>query len=238
MKKTNIIKAFLLVFVLALLQSCIVAIPNRFNERYAKRHEDIKCITAAQLKDTIISDTSHYKVVMIYSAGCGPCSLHLNLTYAPAYAKQREDVKFYFISESTGGIRHCRKELERNGLYNGKVLCLYDNNPAFYNKRGNEDSNIQTLNNLANYIFTNGPEVTGNFGLPCEYIISKDNRVLKQLVTTPTSGSAIATMPLHQIDIDSIHLIDFDSIYQLTLDYDLYDLLKECTGDQCPVLPK
>ncbi len=229
MKKANIIKLFLLIFVLALLFFCFfakIAIPNRFNERYAKRHEDIKCITADQLKDTIISDTSHYKVVMIYSAGCGPCSLHLKLTYAPAYAKQREDVKFYFISESTGGIKYCRKELERNGLYNGKVLCLYDENPAFYNKRDNEDYNIQTLNNLANYIFTNGPEVTGNFGLPCEYIISKDNRVLKQLVTTPTSGSAIETVPLHQIDIDSIHMIDFDSIHQLTLDYDKYDLLK------------
>ncbi|MBQ2542484.1 MAG: hypothetical protein II554_03955 [Bacteroidales bacterium] len=49
----------------------------------------------------ILTDTTHFKIVMLYSTGCGPCGEHLRRTYAPAYAQHRDDVKFYFISEST-----------------------------------------------------------------------------------------------------------------------------------------
>ena len=87
--KTSAIAAVFL-FVLTI-QSCIrfqVAIPNRWNERYAQKQDFIECLNAEQLKEMIVSDTAHYKVVMIYSTGCGACSQHLQRTYAPAYAQR------------------------------------------------------------------------------------------------------------------------------------------------------
>lgn len=223
--------------IMMLFQSCVVqvAIPNRWNERYAKKHDFIECLDADQLKHLIISDTTHYKIVMIYSTGCGSCMEHLKRVYAPAYSQQRDDVKFYFISENTGGIRYCRDELERFGLYDGKVLCFLDDSPQFDNQSKGKNANLQILNNLTNHIFTNGSIVTGNFGLPCEYIVSKDNRVLKRLTTTPNSGSAIQTAQLWQIDFDNIQSIDFDSIYRLDLDFDLFEGLNTCDENQCPI---
>lgn len=222
----------------AVLPSCLqiqVAIPNRWNRRYAEKQDYIECLNADQLKDLICWDTTCYKVVMIYSAGCGACSEHLRRTYAPAYARHRDDVKFYFVSENTGGIKYCRDELERLGLYEGKVLCFLDDSPQFDNQHQGKNANLQVLNNLANHIFANGPTVTGNFGLPCEFVVSKDNRVLKRLTTTPNSGSAIQTAQLWQIDFDHIEQVDFDSIYRLDLDFDLYEGLPVCNGDQCPI---
>ena len=71
------------------LQSCIqvqIAIPNRWNRRFAEKQDYIECLTADQLKEMMLTDTSHFKIVMLYSTGCGPCSEHLRRTYAPAYA--------------------------------------------------------------------------------------------------------------------------------------------------------
>lgn len=235
MTKTRIAVASI---IMILFQSCLrvqVAIPNRWNERYAKNHDFIECLDADQLKRLITSDTTHYKIVMIYSTGCGACMQHLQRVYAPAYAQQRDDVRFYFICESTGGIKFCREELERLGMYDGKVLCFLDDSPQFDNQNQGKNANLQILNNLTNYIFTNGPVVTGNFGLPCEFIVSKDNRVLKRLTTTPNSGSAIETTQLWQIDFDSIQSVDFDSIYHLDLDFDRYEGLTICDGNQCQI---
>ena len=232
------LRCFTLLVALVLLQSCIrvqVAIPNRWNRRYAEKQDYIKCLNADQLKDLICSDTTCYKVVMIYSTGCGACSQHLQRTYAPVYAQHRDDVKFYFISESTGGIKFCREELERYGLYDGKVLCFLDEDPRFDQQDQGKNYNVESLNNLTNHIFTNGPKVTGNFGLPCEYIVSKDNRVLKQLTTTPHSGSAITTVQLFQIDFQHIQDIDFDSVYRQDLDFDQFEGTSVCNGDRCPI---
>ena len=238
MMKTRIAIASI---IMILCQSCLrvqVAIPNRWNKRYAKNHDFIECLDADQLKHLITSDTTHYKIVMVYSSGCGACMEHLRRTYAPAYARHRGDVKFYFISESTGGIKYCREELERLGMYDGKVLCFLDENPQYNNQNQGKDANLQVLNNLTNHIFANGPEVNGNFGLPCEFIVSKDNRVLKRLTTTPNSGSAIETAQLWQIDFDNIQSVDFDSIYRLDLDFDRFERLNVCEGNQCPIQQK
>ena len=220
------------------LQSCIqvqVAIPNRWNRRFAEKQDYIECLTADQLKEMILTDTTHFKIVMLYSTGCGPCGEHLRRTYAPAYAQHRDDVKFYFISESTGGIKYCRDELERLGVYDGKVLCFLDDSPQFDNQKQGKNANLQVFNNLANHIFTKGPKVTGNFGIPCEFIVSKDNRVLKCLVATPHSGSAIKTAQLWQVDFDRIQEIDFDSIYRLEVEDDYFEGLPVCNGDFCPI---
>ena len=50
--------------IMMLFQSCVVqvAIPNRWNERYAKKHDFIECLDADQLKHLIIS---HYREVFL-----------------------------------------------------------------------------------------------------------------------------------------------------------------------------
>ena len=201
MMKTRIAIASI---IMILCQSCLrvqVAIPNQWNERYAKSHDYIECLDADQLKHLITSDTTHYKIVMVYSSGCGACMEHLRRTYAPAYAMHRGDVKFYFISESTGGIKYCREELERLGMYDGKVLCFLDENPQYNNQNQGKDANLQ-------------------------------------VTTTPNSGSAIETAQLWQIDFDSIQSVDFDSIYRLDLDFDRFEGLNVCEGNQCPIQQK
>jgi hypothetical protein len=61
---------------------------------------------------------------------------------------------------------------------------------------------------------------------------------LKRLTTTPHSGSAIETAQLWQIDFDSIQSVDFDSIYRLDLDFDRFEGLNVCEGNQCPIQQK
>ena len=227
----------LIFFMLFLFHSCglvEICYPNRWNERYAKSHGDIECLSALQLKEMLVSDTSHYKIVMIYSPCCGPCLEHLRRIYAPAFAMHRSDVTFYLINENTGGIKYCRDELQRLGLYDGKVLCFLDDNPDFDNQNQGKNLNPQILNNLANFLFSNGPAVSGNFGTPCEFIVSKDNRVLKRKVTTPSSATAIQTAQLWQIDFDHIQDINFDSVYHIEFDFEAFEGLPVCDDNHCP----
>lgn len=232
----NLKKATLTLFLFGLIilvQSCKICYPNRWNRQYAEIMDYVECLTAKKLKDMIVSDTSHYKIVVFWSPCCGPCLRHLKETYAPAYIKNRDDVKFYFITENSGGIKYSRTTLNSFGINNDKVLCFIDDDPRFYYQ--DKNPNIQFFNNLANYIFTNGPKVSGLFGTPTEFIVSKDNRVLKSLVTTPTSGSAIVTTQLYEIDFDKIQEINFDSIYHLDLDFDLFEFDSVCNDDFCPI---
>ena len=224
-------KKLLTIITLALaMQSCVICIPNKRNIRYAQLSDNIECIGAESLKALITSDTTKYKVVVFYSVCCGPCMMHFEKTYYPAFAKYHDSINFYFIHENTGGIRDVRNHLEHYGMYDGKAFCFLDlENTDFHY------DNIQFLNNIANYIFDTEPKINGNFGTPFELIVSKDNKVLKQLTNTPTSGSAFTTMQLWQIEIDKIHEINFDSIYRQDLDFDLYNNLPVCTKEHCPI---
>ncbi len=211
--------------------SCVeICIPNKRNIRYAIKHNDIECLDANALKTLITSDTTKYKIVIFYSTCCGPCVRHFEETYHTAYAKHNDSINFYFIHNNTGGIQLSREHLERYGMYDGKVLCFLDLENADFHY-----DNIQYLNNISNHVFKSGPKINGNFGTPCEFIVNKDNKVLKQHTTTPTSGSAITTMALWQIEIDKINEIDFDSIYQNDLDFDLFDNLQICIDEFCPM---
>ena len=211
--------------------SCVqVCIPNKRNLRYALSNDYIECLDAESLKTLITSDTTRYKVVVFYSVCCGPCLRHFEETYYPAFAQYHDSINFYFIHENSGGVRYAREHLERYGMYDGKVLCFLDlENPDFHY------GNIQYLNNVANYVFETEPKINGNFGIPCNFIVSKDNKVMKQLTTTPTSGSAFTTMDLYQIEIENLNEIDFDSIYREDLEYDRFIDLPICTDEYCPI---
>ena len=225
-------KKILLIFIICMIStSCAhVCIPSKKNVRYAQSNDYIECIDAEDLKALITSDTTKYKIVVFYSVCCGPCMRHFEETYSPAYNKYSDSINFYFINYKTGGVRYAREHLEQYGLFDGKALCFLDlENPDFHY------DNIQYLNNIANYVFDSEPKINGNFGTPCEFIISKDNNVLKQLTTTPTSGSAFTTMQLWQIEIDKINEINFDSIYRQDIEFDLFNELPVCTDEHCPI---
>lgn len=225
-------KKILLIFTTCMiLTSCIqVCVPNKRNVRYAQSNDYIECLNAEDLKALITSDTTKYKFVVFYSVCCGPCLRHFEETYYPAYNKYRDSVNFYFIHENTGGIRYAREHLEQYGVYDGKVLCFLDlKNPDFHY------DNIQHLNNITNYIFDTEPKINGNFGTPCEFIVSKDNKLLRQLTNTPTSGSAFTTMQLWQIEVDRLNEINFDSVYRQDLDFDKFNDIPICTDEYCPI---
>lgn len=193
MKNTVVI----LVFISLILTACSsiqICIPNKNNLRYAQRHENIKFMTVEQIKELIQKDTINYKVLIIYSPCCGPSLQHFRETYSKAYKESSEDVKFYFFMDNTGGIRYAQEMMDNYGFGQEPIYCIVDNSPEFSNDNENR------MNNITNYLFPSNKPVTENYGVPCNFIISKDNKLLKQKMVHP-NGSGVYSKGLYEIEI-------------------------------------
>lgn len=53
----------------------------------AQSRSDYTALTVEQLKEMIISDTTHYKFVIFWNPGCAPCLQHMSPTHPYIYRK-------------------------------------------------------------------------------------------------------------------------------------------------------
>ena len=209
-------RAFALMLSMLFITACSsiqVCIPNKNNLRYAQRHENIVCMTVDQIKELVQKDTDNYKVIIVYSPCCGPSLRHFRETYSKAYRERPQDVKFYFFMDNTGGIRYAQEMMDDYGFGLEPIYCIVDDSAEFSNDNENR------MNNITNYLFPSNKPVTENYGVPCDFIISKDNKLLKQKMIHP-SGAGLYSKGLYEIDIRNIHSIDFDVITEIKVDWD------------------
>ncbi len=199
--------------------------PRKFENAITK-HPELTPLTAAELKDMLQSDTSHYKVVNIYSPCCGPCIQHLRTTFRQ-YTKTVDttDVRFYYIAEDCSGLKYVKTDMNSWGYYLPKYYYLRDTSAAFV-----EGCNDNRLNNIAHYLFPDQPKTDGLLGIPVNFIVDKQGRV-KQYYEIDTAGrQELVTTPLWAIGNTRICELDFNTIDTL---YHTDEGLRYCTTKWC-----
>ena len=143
--------------------------PKRIEE--AKNYTDQIPITIEELKTMIQSDTSHYKIVVIYSICCNPCMDAFKHTYSHLWKNSdTSQIRWYLLQEDCGGVKWNAKTMQQFGIYD-KMYYIRDDNEQFAH------DNEYKMNNLANLITSNNPNFDDIFGEPTSLVIDKKNNV-------------------------------------------------------------
>ncbi len=215
MRKTSIL---LFSIILSLVfQSCnLIWICNNttYRKKTAHKYENQIPIKVEELKTMLYKDTTHYKVVIIYSPCCGACGSHMRTTYRNMLLHSDTTIKFYFIVDDCGGIKYNEIFLQVCGIYPNK---MYYFNDTFQINKGN---------NIVNYLFPSDDKVTGELGVPMSLIISKNNKLKKAMISIDYGEEKrqyLKAMPLYYLPS-----YDFDKI-----DFDIIDIEPEINWDIC-----
>lgn len=164
------LNSFILLLFL-LFDSCLIQIckETKNGKKITLKDTNQIPINVENLKNLLIEDTLHYKVVIIYSPCCGASRSHMHTTYKRMFLNTDSTVRFYFIVDNYVGIEYNESFLKESGI---KPNIMYYLNDTF---------NLNKENNIVNYIFPSDNKVTGEFGVPISLIISKNNKLKKSL---------------------------------------------------------
>lgn len=215
MKKYVIIISSMIVF---LFSGCMFNVETSYKIKQAAKYTDQIPITVSDLKQMILDDTTHYKVVVVYYIGCQSCTETLKKYAAPLYNNaDTSQLRFYFVQNHCGALKENKKYLEACGI-SAPMYYLRDDTPEFSSrfpglfKSWNDEQN----NNIANYIFP-GCGINGSYGYPMCFVVDKHNHVKLQVnrysdgveTLTPADLSAI-TVPIESLYFQAIDTIQFD----------------------------
>lgn len=111
-------KRHLLIFLSVLMLSGCGAIqmekPTVKNYNKVMAMSELTPITVEQLRQMIATDTTHYKVVVITSATCGPCLMAMRDTYPQKMAEcDTSLVRWYFIEEDYSSAQYLDETLRQ-----------------------------------------------------------------------------------------------------------------------------
>ncbi len=230
LKNTN--KIFLLIILLSIIFiSCNIDLiticsETKYRLKTLYKYPEQIPLTVHELKQMLIEDTAHYKVVVIYSPCCGPCYNHFLTTYKNAILLCDSNVKFYFIQYDYGGVKHNRKFLNDVGLDSLKTYYIKDTNSCFKYMNNTND-----LKKITEYIYPSQDKSTKIFGIPLNFIVSKNN-IIKYAYIDFKEDSVINTyltvMPLYYFANFNFDEIDFNEIeYKPAINWNI------CTSKSC-----
>lgn len=141
--------------------------PKRIEE--AKNTEQTP-LTVDELKHLVMDDTAHYKIVVFYSACCGPCIYEMKNVLSKFYDKDTARTRWYFVQEDCGGVPISVGAMKKVGI-ESEMYYILDDKPEF------SPDNYERYNNMANYIFDNKQKFNGIYGIPFSFVINKQGRV-------------------------------------------------------------
>ncbi len=225
----KIFTQLLVVFVvLCCFTSCITIIKPESEKtiKIAQSKPDYTGLTVDKLKEMLLSDTTHYKFVIFWGPGCGPCIQHMYYTYQNVYNRVGDkDVKWYFVLDDTGGIKHSDKDFKRTVWSRFPKYNMYDTT-AVYSDYENK------LTNTANYIFNNDDfKINDRLGTPTNFIVSKDNKLKKTYRVYSNGEKRIRPTDLYEIQGKKLYEIDFNKLDTLYLNFPEDPQI--CTPDKC-----
>ena len=82
-----------------------VCYPTKKLIKKSVEYTDHTPLTAHRLRKMLENDTTHYKIVVIYSVCCGPCNVKMENVYAPMYKSLDTSVcRMYFVLDDCGSL--------------------------------------------------------------------------------------------------------------------------------------
>lgn len=187
------------IIILCLLSGCdnIVRIcietPKRIEE--ATMYTDQIPITAEKLRQLVEKDTSHYKIIVLYSVCCGPCMDMFKHTYSHMWKNSdTSQIKWYFIQDDCSGVKWNTEFLTNFGI-NTTMYYLRDTLPEF------KTYTEHRINNLINYIIPFSEHKVDNmFGVPTDIVINKKGvaKIEKVIYKNNTSRTSTYSLPYYE----------------------------------------
>ena len=123
-------------------------------------------LTVDKLKHIIMDDTTHNKIVVFYSACCGPCIYEMKNVLSKFYDKDTARTRWYFVQEDCGGVPISVGAMKKVGI-ESEMYYILDDKPEF------SPDNYERFNNMTNYIFALEQKVNGAYGIPFSYVVDK-----------------------------------------------------------------
>ena len=217
----------ILLFLITLFASCsfvtvTICYDTSYSVRKSVNYKNMIPLKVTDLKKMLTSDTSHYKIVVIYDVCCGGCKERFETIYPDFLAKtDTNEVRWIFIHSSTGGLGNNEWFLRNNGI-NSTMYYFKDDTPAFASKIKNAERYVNISRYLADCDSINYP-----YGIPLNYLVNKNGKIKLLYKRNNKGGGVLAPMQLHEIQ-DSIHLLDFYKIDSLLINNDI-----ECQSSNC-----
>lgn len=139
----------------------------------AHKYTDQRPLTADGLKHLMMDDTTHYKVVIIYSHCCGPCQEQMKLVFNQLYNADTAHVRWYFVLENCSSLKYNNtKYLKQYGIETPYMYYLRDDDPRFCT--GAEDRFL----NIAQYVFDSQFELEDVIdGIPCMFVVNPQGKL-------------------------------------------------------------
>ncbi len=211
-------RVYLLALFALCLSSCglvIMCVESPKTIRQAEKLTQYTPLTVDRLSSMLREDTVHYKFVVFFSYCCDPCASHMAYTYPQMMETYKKDsVKWYFIAKNTAQLERAEQMMRANKI-SEPLYYLRDTASEF------KTDNPQQWNNITNYLFSNGEKVTGNLGIPVNFIVSKDNKVIKQYIVDSNKVGHMTTQDIYWLK-GELKDLDFDKVDTLTLDFPLF----------------
>lgn len=188
----------------SLIRNCT---PNERMIKKSSKYTDHIPLTATDFRNMIKNDTSHYKIVVIYSQCCGPCKEQMRDIYIPMYkALDTSECRMYFVLENCGSLPWNADYMEN---YNIKdFYYLRDDAPMF------KEDNEHRLTNIVNYATQPKMAFIDCNYVPLTLIINKEGKIKEsaQIYNDMTILTTYSLWKMVAIDSLSVQDLDYDKI--------------------------
>ncbi|MBQ7062619.1 MAG: hypothetical protein IJM88_04960 [Bacteroidales bacterium] len=178
-------------------------------------------LNTADLRHMLLDDTTHYKILIVYSYCCSGCREAMSDTYLPLmHSLDTARCRMYFVLNDCGSLPWNDDYLNYYGI--ATRYYMRDSDTLFRYKRGDKYTNSQNWTNIANYIFQPRSAFEDCDYAPLTLIVSPDGHI-KQEYWQFNNGGFLTAYDLRDMmhrDARSIYELDFNHIDTTRHNYD------------------
>lgn len=185
------------------------------------RYNNHTPITADDMRHWLKDDTTHYKIVVVYSYCCGPCREAMLTVYVPMLQiLDTSRCRMYFVLDDCGSLPWNDEYLSNYGI--STRYYMRDADTLFrWRMADGKLTNQQDWTNIVNYALQPRRAFSDCGFLPLTLIVSPDGRV-KQVCEQYNDYSRLTTYDLRDMvlrDSLTVYDLDFDRIDTVRYDY-------------------
>ena len=166
-------------------------------------------LNADDLRHLLMDDTTHYKIVVVYSYCCGPCHEAMPTVFVPLMkGLDTARCRMYFILDDCGSLPWNDDYLAHYGI--ATRYYMRDADTLFrWRMADGTLSNMQDWTNIVNYALQPRHAFTDCAGVPLTLVVSPDGCV-KQVLEQYNNCNRMTAYDLRFMVRDSLSVYDLD----------------------------
>ena len=199
------LSGLLLLFLVGSCSMITICYDTPYSVKKAAKQENATPLTVDGLKEMLVADTTHYKIVVMYDLCCEPC-MYMCQNYYPKMIAQTDtsEVRWLFVKTSSGGLSYTEQRLNSFGIFQ-QVYYLRDDTPIFASK----PSNTEGLVNISRYLAGNNA-IDDGYGIPLTYLVDKRGHIK---LKSEARDEAYSLEPMQLTDLRTpLREVDFTQI--------------------------